>query len=294
MQIVTADDVVQDTKNVGETLRTGKTVKQSLLSDDTEDGLNFTVSRTEWLPGANANTTPRHHHAFQQIRWAETGSVNYGPGQDIAPGDIAFFPRGAWYGPQLRDSGISLTIQFGFNGEKQHGSKFWSRYQKQAMEQLQARGTFERGLYIDIDPDTNELRERDAVDVLYVEQYALHTNRPFVIPAEGYQSAIMMHPKAFDFYKVASGVEAKQLGRFFDHTGPQADVRMSMLRLSDGGAHSFGDNRGQIAWTLSSGLEIEGKRYPGKTYIYCPRGEQLHIVGGEPVELFVVEFPRLD
>ncbi len=294
MKLVVASQVAPDQKNVKLTLRPGTTIRQSLLADDTPDGLNFTVNRTEWLPGENTNTTPRHHHAFQQIRWAETGHVNYAPDQNIDAGDIAYFPRGTWYGPQLRDQGISVTIQFGFHGEKQHGSAFWNRYQATAMERLKARGTFENGLFIEIDKATGERREIDSVEALYEEQYALHTNKPFVIAPEGYENAILMHPDVFPYYQAGRGVEMKQLGRFFDHPGANADVRLSMLRLRDGGAYVFGSDRAQIAWTKSAGLHVDGSDYPDKTYIYVPRGEELKITGNGGVELHIVEFPRLD
>jgi hypothetical protein len=294
MQIVIAAEVQPDRKNVGSTLRTGATIRQSLLAADTPDGLNFTVNRTEWLSGADANTTPRHHHAFQQIRWAESGSINFAPGQDIAEGDLAYFPRGTWYGPQERDQGISLTIQFGFDGEKQHGSAFWNRYQAGAMEKLRARGTFEDGLFIEIDPATGERRETDSVEALYEEQFAMHTNRKFVIPAAGYEKPILIHPAIAPYYQAEPGVEVKQLGRFFDHPGPHADVRFSMVRLTDRAAFRLGKDRAQIAWTRSAGLWLDGREYPEATYLYSAREEEAEIRGERGVELILVEFPRLD
>ncbi len=103
-----------------------------------------------------------------------------------------------------------------------------------------------------------------------------------------------MHPDVFPYYQAGRGVEMKQLGRFFDHPGANADVRLSMLRLRDGGAYVFGSDRAQIAWTKSAGLHVDGSDYPDKTYIYVPRGEELKITGNGGVELHIVEFPRLD
>jgi len=294
MKIAVTAEVPADKKNVGEQLRTGTTIRQSLLADDTPDGLNFTVNRTEWLPDSRTNTTPRHHHAFQQIRWAESGSVNFAPDQDISERDIAYFPRGTWYGPQLRDQGISVTIQFGFHGEKQHGSSFWKRYEAEAMARLKARGTFQEGSYIEADPVTGEKQQRDAVQALYEEQYALHTNQKFVVPPEGYAAPILMHPAAFDYYTAAPGVEIKQLGRFYDHPGPDGDVALAMVRLSKGGTYIFDSRRAQVAWTITAGLQIDGKIYPEGTYLYIPRDERAVIASSDCVELYVVEFPRLD
>ena len=294
MQIAVVDETQIDGQNVGATVRTGATLRQSLLADDTPDGFNFTVNRTRWLGGEDTNTTPRHHHAFQQVRWAEQGTVNYGPGQDVPEGDIAYFPRGAWYGPQMRDSGTSITLQFGFNGEKQHGSAYWKQFQVKAMERLKARGTFSGGAFVDTDPATGEKREIDGVHALYEEQYKLATAKEFVVPDEGYDAAILMHPRAFSYFPVTPGVDMKRLGSFYDHPGPDADIRFSMLRLSDAASFDLPADRAQILWSLNAGLRIDEREYPDKTYVYCPLGETGTIAGVDGVELFFIELPRLE
>lgn len=294
MRVVVVSEIEPDQRNeAGTQLREAKTIRQSLLADDTADGLNFTVNRTQWLSGDNASATPRHHHAFQQIRWSESGRLNYAPEQYIHEGDIGYFPRGAWYGPQLRDEGVSITIQFGFDGEKQHGSASWDRYQADALEKLRANGRFESGRYIDVDPATGEPRERDSVDALYAEQYEMHTGKKFVVPPEGYDSAILMHPSAFEYYRADDGIEIKHLGDFFDHPGPNADVSFAMIRLS-GGRYECGADRAQVVWTAEPGLCIDGKTYPEHTYVYSPRDEKTELTSTAPVELYLVRFPRLD
>jgi len=294
VQIAVVSEVAPDVRNrAGQDLRQAKTIRQSLLADDAADGLTFTVNRTQWQSGENTTTTPRHHHAFQQIRWAETGRMNYEPGKYIEAGDIGYFPRGAWYGPQVRDEGISITFQFGFNGEKQHGSKFWDQYQEAALANLKARGTFEDGLYIDTDPATGERRERDSVDALYAEQYLMHTGREFVIPEPGYEAAIILHPAAFEYYQVTDGLELKHFGGYFDHAGPQGDVRFGMARVS-GGTLACPEDRAHVLWSLGPGLVIDGQEYPEFTYVYSPRGESAELTSTAPVELHMITFPRLD
>jgi hypothetical protein len=294
VQIAVVSEVAPDARNrAGGDLRQAKTIRQSLLADDASDGLTFTVNRTQWQAGENTTTTPRHHHAFQQIRWAETGRMNYEPGKYIEAGDLGYFPRGAWYGPQVRDEGISVTFQFGFNGEKQHGSKFWDQYQEAALNNLKARGTFENGLYIDTDPATGQRRERDSVDALYAEQYYMHTGKEFVVPVEGYAAAVILHPTAFDYYQAAEGLELKHFGAFFDHPGPRGDIGLGMARLT-GGTLACQEDRAQVLWSLSPGLVIDGTKYPENTYVYSPRGESVDLTCSAPVELHVVTFPRLD
>ena len=273
-------------------MRSGETIRQSLLADEAKDGLTFTLNRTRWLSGDQTNTTPRHHHAFQQVRWAESGSVNYGPDQDIPEGDIAYFPKGAWYGPQKRDQGISTTIQFGFDAEKQHGTSFWRKYQSAALERLKERGSFIGGVFVEVDADTGERREIDGVQALYEEQYKAATGKPFVVPSPGYNDAILMHPHRFDYFQVAPGVEMKRLGEFFDQPGPDGSIRFSMVRLSEGGVFEFSGERAQVAWSISPGLTINGRDLPEKTYVYSPREETLAATGRDGVELFVIDMPR--
>jgi hypothetical protein len=271
-------------------VRPGGTIVQHLLGDDAPDGLNFRFLRSQFQPGAEAYATPRHHHAFQQLRWAESGNLNYAPGPYIPEGDLAYFPRGTWYGPQLKDTGVSIALQLGFNGEQQSGET-WGRYRAEALANLEARGVFDKGVYLEVDPETGGRQERDAVQALFEAR----TGQKWSTPAEGYAAPILMHPEAFEYFEVAPGLEMRKMGNFYDHPGPNADIRLSMLRLSDAGAYAFGPDRAQVAWSRNAGLRIGGTTYPELTFVYSRRDEQVEIssdVNG--LELYLVEFPWLD
>lgn len=295
MEIVIAADVPTLGQNLGgESSRAGSYNGQRLLQGDAPDGLNFVFLRNQFfLKGDEAFRTPRHRHTFAQIKFVEKGSSNFAPDQFIFPGDICYFPRGAYYGPQLKDDGTSIGMQFGFNGQHQKG-KVWEGYRAEALQRLKARGTVADGTFTEIDPVTGETQERDGVEAIYAEQYEMHTNQKFVVPPEGYEAPILMHPKAFSYYQAGPGVELKHLGCFYDQPGPNGDVRISMARLSDGGVYRLSAERAQLAWTTSAGLQINGRSYPELTSLYCPRGEDGAISGADGVEVYVVEFPRLD
>lgn len=293
MEVAIVSEVPIKEQRKSGSLRPGDTIRQSLLKGDAPDGLNFRFVRSQYQAGEKAFQSPRHRHGFQQIRWTESGSANYAPGQDIPEGDIAYFPRGTYYGPQLKSEGVGLLLQYGFDGEHQSGPK-WERHRVAALEKLRARGELEDGLFVEIDPETGERRERDANQALYEAQYEEQTQRKFVIPPEGYASAILMHAAAFSYYQTGPGVEVKHLGRFYDHAGPNADVRISMIRLSGEGEYVLSAERAQIAWTRDPGLRIEGQVYPELTCFYCPRGEQLLLGCEQCIEIYLVELPRLD
>lgn len=287
MKIAVAGDV--QAQEHPEVTRTGSTPRQWLLSDEADDGFSFRVVRSTYQPDGKAFETPRHHHAFQQIRWAEIGSLNFAPGHDIEAGDIAYFPRGTYYGPQRRDHGVGLTIQFGF-GIEMLGGKDAVRVHREGIARLKERGRVESGIFIDVDPDTGHERRRDAAEVIAQE----HTGTTFTIPAEGYGAPILMHPKAFAFYTTGRGVEVKHLGGFYDHPGPHADVRITIVRLARDGVYRLEPDRAQLAWSTTPGLRVDGTTYPELTCLHSPRTEDAALSSRDDgLELFVVEFPHL-
>ena len=66
-----------------------------------------------------------------------------------------------------------------------------------------------------------------------------------------------------------------------------------MIRFS-GGAHKLGKERSQVGWAKSSGLQINDRLLPAMSCFYTSSGEELTISGANGVEVFLVEFPRLD
>ena len=287
VEIVIADEVQTEERKYP--TRPGLTRTQPLLSCEAPDGLCFRLVRSRYQGGDKAFETPRHHHTFQQIRFSESGTLNFAPGQDIAEGDIAYFPRAAYYGPQMRDHGIGLTVQFGFGNEMLGGKDALQVYYR-GVEKLRTLGKVGNGTFTDTDPVTGEERIRDTWQAVAEET----TGEKFVFPPERYAGPILMHPREYNYYEVGPGVEVKHLGKFYDHSGPNGDVRISMIRFSGGGAQRLGSDRTQLAWTTSPGLLVDARTYPELTCLYSPRGEEVTISGTNGVEVYLVEFPRLD
>jgi hypothetical protein len=294
MQVVIAAEVSVKDPNGGIHVRTGSIDTQRLLEDDAPDGLNFWFVRNSFAnTSEEAFKTPRHHHTFAQIKMVEKGSSNFLPGKDIGEGDIAYFPRAAYYGPQEKDNCTSFGMQFGFDGQHQRGKR-WEERRGEAMERLKARGHIENGIFFEKDRATGETRMRDSVEALYDERLQLVAGRRLVVEPEAYDSVILMHPAAFPYFPVSPGVDLKYLGRFYDQPGPNGDVCISMVRLSEGGRYSLADDRAQVGWTMREGLSIDGRIYPALTSFYCPRGEATEIAGIDGVEVYLVTFPRVD
>jgi hypothetical protein len=291
MKVVVATDVVTYNQQE-ESVRSGATVRQAIFGDETADGLNFRVFRSQFQPGQDALVTPRHHHNFQQIRWAERGPVNYAPNEDIPTDDVAYFPRGAYYGPQNKDQGISIALQLGRSGDYQHGPK-WEGYREEALARLNARGRFENGIYFEVDLAGGDEKQRDGVEALLAEQYQMHTGEKYTAFDAGYEAPVLIHTDAFEYFHVGNGVELKLLGRFFDNPGADGDTRISMIRLAPGAEHIFGDDRAQVGWVKGPGLRIGDEVYPALTHFYIPLGESTCMSAAKSAELRVVELPRL-
>lgn len=290
MDVAVIAEVTPHGQEFGRVVRPGFTVRQTLLGDEAADGLNFRLVRNQEGLGDEAFSSPRHHHPFQQIRWAESDSVNFAPGQDIPEGDIAYFPRGTYYGPQVKDRGTAILLQFGFGDEFGVGGKDWYQRLGESIRELKGRGTLAGGVFTDTDPVTGRPRQRDAVEAVMEDR----AGKKIPIPPEGYAAPVLMHPRAFSYYQVAPGVEVKRLGSFYDHPGPRADVRLSLLRLSQGGSYCLGPERAQVAWSTGGGLRAAGRACPSAACVYSARGEEAVISGAGGVEVFVIELPRLD
>lgn len=268
--------------------RVGVNLNQWLLQCEGADGLSFRLYRVQYQDGDNANETPRHHHGFQQIRYAEKGSINFAPNQDILEGEIAYFPRATYYGPQRRDSGIGIFLQYGFGPEMPGGKNSYKIY-SESIRKLRELAVVEDGEVIDLDPVTGEERRRESWQVVAEAV----TGQEYTIPPERYAAPILMHPEAYAYHQVQPGVDVKCLGRFFDHGGPTGDVSLHIVRLSQGSRYRLSADRAQVAWTLSAGLEIADRSYPELTAFYSPLTEAVEVASQNALELFVVEFPRL-
>ena len=294
MDIVVSAEVPANAEGgIGDAYRSGAVERTHLLADSAPDGLNFRLFFSKYQPGGDAFQSPRHHHGFQQIRWTKSGSVNYGPEQNIEEGDIAYFPRGTYYGPQVKDQGVSLLLQYGFGSEmvakkvEEYRQGAHIKDLKKSIDKLQEQGRIVDGVYVQVDATTGEERRSDPGEALHKQ-----LGTKLEIPSEGYATPILIHPRAFDYFQVERGVEMKHFGRFFDHPGAQADVHLAAVRLSEGSTFTLSAERAQIAWSLSDGLMIDGRDYPKLTFIYSPLGEDAMVSGHDGVEVMIIEFPR--
>lgn len=218
-------------------------------------------------------TAPRHRHNFSQIRLGVRGHMNFGPGLTCDPGEVGFFPGGAYYGPEEINDAEYLLLQW--------GSDWVSRDQdKRALEELRSRGRFENGMYI-YEKDGKEV-SIDGKRAVWEHVYG----RPEVIREPRYRSPIMMTPDNFDWLD-GDGISHKTLGRFTED-----DVIVEMLRWDCAGtSFEFDAGRTWLVFGLTGRVVVEGQVYSPQTAIWSEHGQADKITAEAGTEVYAIGFP---
>jgi hypothetical protein len=219
--------------------------------------------------------TPRHHHDFEQIRYAISGDMDFGHHNTTQAGDIAYFPAGAYYGPQAIDEATVLLIQW---------SPFWvSRADNErAVNELKNLGTFENGFYITQDPAGKEVR-KDSLNAIWEHVY----QRPAFFPTPKYSGPIIMHPNAYGWRPKCSGVSIKMLGRFTEQ-----DLQVYALRWeAEEATVSFGAERTTCLYVVDGQISADGHDYGAGVILWSDYGETIEVSAAGAAETVCVGFP---
>ncbi len=159
---------------------------------------------------------PRHRHNFDQLRYCISGAMNYGPNCWINAGELAYYPEGAYYGPEVSDKEyVVMALQFG--GPSGLGFVS-SRRITQGMEQLKAQGTFEKGIFCcSGDLPGGIRRNQDAFEAVW--EYLNGKGLEYPLPR--YPTPILMKPEGFSWASHGNerGMWIKRLGVFTEHSG---------------------------------------------------------------------------
>jgi hypothetical protein len=217
---------------------------------------------------------PRHRHDFEQIRVSLEGPMDYGAGQVSEPGWIAYFPAGAYYGPEdIRNASI-LLIQW---------SEYWvNREQNRAaVDALRARGEFKNGIYSFVDAD-GRTKNKDGGAAVWEEVYG----RELVIPSPKYPSPILMDPEAFEWARLDDVLSQKMMGRFTEH-----DLVISKVRWDVTGGLSLPDDRTYCVFTLSGSVRDGDSVFGAHTAVWSEHDENDVLIGEAGTEAILLGFP---
>jgi hypothetical protein len=253
--------------------RNMRTSRKMLREGEALPGTGLYAIIVKLHEGQEKFTAPRHRHNFAQIRLGIRGHMDFGPGLECDPGEVGFFPGGAYYGPEEIEGAEYLLLQWG---------RDWvTREQdKQAIAELGGRGRFDHGMYYYTEDGVE--KEMDGKRAVWQHVYG----RPEVIHEPRYRGPIMMTPDNFDWLK-GDGVSHKTLGRFTED-----DVVVSMVRWNGAGsAHSLSDERTWLAFVLAGAISVEGQVCGPETAIWSEFAEAQDLVGDVGTEVMIIGFP---
>ena len=222
--------------------------------------------------------SPRHRHAWDQVRFCLEGSVPIGRDLSVDAGEIGYFPEGVPYGPQAGGPDrIVLLLQFAGSS----GLGYLSAGQmRRAREALSAEGRFEKGVF------RRERGEGPKNQDAYEAIWRQATGRPIVYPKPRYKTPIVIRPGGFPWRPAegVAGVRRRTLGVF-----PERGLSLDMVALDKGAAWAAdpGDARRLVFVTAGAGRWGE-EAYVTQSAIRLEPGEGATVSAAEDTELFVI------
>jgi len=155
--------------------------------------------------------SPRHRHAWDQVRYCLTGAVPIGKALAVEAGEVAYFPEGAHYGPQEGGPDrIELLLQFG--GASGRGYIGADRL-KQAREEMAAFGRFERGVFTR--SDGRGRKNQDAYEAIWEHV----TGEPLVYPEPAYKTPVIARPGSVPWVATDVPGVMRKVVAVFPHRG---------------------------------------------------------------------------
>jgi hypothetical protein len=182
------------------------------------DNYELSIARTEGF------RSPRHHHNFDQIRVGLSGEFGDGRKLSVGPGQIAYYPEGAYYEIDCGESEI-LLLQFGgANGDGYPSlTDLYAAY-----EEMSKVGTFRDGVFFrtereDLPPGVK--KNMDGYEALWQHIFG----RPVVYPRPRYREPIFMEPERYGWVAdpAEPGVRRKSIGVFTERTISVAQIEVS-------------------------------------------------------------------
>ncbi len=222
--------------------------------------------------------SPRHRHAWDQVRYCLEGSIPIGRDLSVDTGEVGYFPEGVPYGPQEGGTDrIVLLLQFGGAS----GLGFLSvRQLREAREALLAQGAFEGGVFRRTSGDGP--KNQDAYEALWRHV----TGQPIRYPKPRFKTPLVMRPDGFDWREVegASGVRQRALGRFTDR-----GLMLDVYGLESGATIDLGAADAlRLVFVKAGDVQSGGVACEPFTAIRTVQGEAARFTATSAAELFVI------
>ena len=233
--------------------------------------------------------TPRHKHIFDQYRFNMTGKRQIKDGF-LEPGEVAFYPEGVSYGPQLQEeecTGLGLQFQ-GLAGIPYLTHKELN----DARRALSADGgTFEGGIYTKILPNGRKINKDSHVAC---SEYV--SGKKISFPRGRFEKPIVMRPEAHPWIgdRKLDGVAHRHCGTFGG-----SGIRFTRL-LPGARIPARHEEDAEIRYLIEGSIEYDGKIWAGGqtpeigTYMFVQAGAEVGEISSKTGGVFyVIELPML-
>jgi hypothetical protein len=254
--------------------RVGEVRRKAIREGEVLPGVGYASDCYHYVGGETVVTAPRHRHDFEQIRITMQGTQDFGQGQITDPGWIAYFPAGAYYGPERIDGASVFQIQW---------SDYWvTRAQHdRAFEELKLSGEFKEGRYYWVD-ETGKEQTKDALNAIWEHVF----DRKSEFPVPRYPQPILMNPDAFGWTTAPGPVSTAVLGRFTER-----DLTIIKVRWNTRGDYDLSSDRTYCLFTVRGDIDVAGRTYGEHTVLWSDFGESVTVEGQPGTEGLCIAFP---
>ena len=227
--------------------------------------------------------SPRHRHAWDQVRLCLEGAIPIGRDMKIDAGQVGYFPEGVHYGPQEGGPDrIVLLLQIGGAS----GLGYLSPDQLRAgRERLLSEGVFEQGVFRRTQAEGK--KNEDGYEAIW----RLVTGQPLSYPKPCYKAPVIMRPEGFAWREAdgVSGVRRRSLGTF-----PERGLSLELLAIEAAATYmaAAAATRRLIFMCAGEGLCDAGP-YFAHSAVRLEPGEHASFAAKAATELFVLTVPLL-
>jgi hypothetical protein len=225
--------------------------------------------------------TPRHRHTFDQFRISLEGDYNVAPKINLRPGHIAYFPEGAYYGPQ-KGTPANVTVTLQFQGPSRIPYMSYDDLLRGHRE-LAPDGEFHGGVFTRVDA-SGKKHNRDAHDAVWE-----HIMRqPVRYPKPRYAGPVVIQPENFRWSPRDGGGMVKHLGSFTED-----DVSFSLVRCTPDERVQLGrEDRSLILFVMDGGVEFDGREYAKYSAFELLPGEVCSLRAADGADIYEITLPQ--
>lgn len=238
--------------------------------------------------------SPRHHHNFEQFRYAYKGDITLGEGDDwlLREGQVAYFPEGAWYGPQNDGDDVKEVLVLQFGGPSGQGYLSYAQLRSIQDEMNEKNvGRFEGGKFISADdPD----RAIDGYEALW--EYK--NGRKLEYPVARYRHPLLLDTEVFPWRKIVdysgsdrtgsgsgSVGDEKPLGVFSD-----GSVSVRFVRVENGTLKLPSKDAIQLLFVCSGSGKVNEQDVREQSTVELLPGERPSLSAGEGEGMILLHF----